>query len=167
MRRAASLRNATWLILPVVICLSQRLSHACVRRDYPLSLSISISGGKETYKDSLSNGELIGNNPTLESGGSIVRIVLWRSILSGGSGPCPLEGDAREGDSPVVPGPCHTTRRCLRVGLFGNATLVKETPITYKYHEGKIKRILKIESKSALGGKQMKADDAPWSDVER
>ncbi|KAK6771651.1 hypothetical protein RDI58_031108 [Solanum bulbocastanum] len=30
MRRAASLRNATWLILPVVICLSQRLSHACV-----------------------------------------------------------------------------------------------------------------------------------------
>jgi hypothetical protein len=24
------LRNATWLILPVVICLSQRLSHACV-----------------------------------------------------------------------------------------------------------------------------------------
>uniref|UniRef100_M0ZZR9 Uncharacterized protein n=1 Tax=Solanum tuberosum TaxID=4113 RepID=M0ZZR9_SOLTU len=79
-------------------------------------------GGKETYKDSLSNGELIGNNTTLESGGSIVRIVLWRSVLSGGSGPCPLEGDAREGDSLVVPGPCHTTRRCLRVGLFGNAT---------------------------------------------
>ena len=26
----ASRRNATWLILPVVICLSQRLSHACV-----------------------------------------------------------------------------------------------------------------------------------------
>ncbi|KAI8530301.1 hypothetical protein RHMOL_Rhmol11G0046000 [Rhododendron molle] len=23
-------RNATWLIMPVVICLSQRLSHACV-----------------------------------------------------------------------------------------------------------------------------------------
>lgn len=23
-------KNATWLILPVVICLSQRLSHACV-----------------------------------------------------------------------------------------------------------------------------------------
>jgi hypothetical protein len=27
---AKSKRNATWLILPVVICLSQRLSHACV-----------------------------------------------------------------------------------------------------------------------------------------
>ena len=30
MRPSASMRNATWLILPVVICLSQRLSHACV-----------------------------------------------------------------------------------------------------------------------------------------
>ena len=28
--RAVSLMDATWLILPVVICLSQRLSHACV-----------------------------------------------------------------------------------------------------------------------------------------
>jgi hypothetical protein len=35
-----------------------------VRRDYPLSLSISISGGKETYKDSPSNGERTGNSPT-------------------------------------------------------------------------------------------------------
>ena len=30
MRAPVSGRNATWLILPVVICLSQRLSHACV-----------------------------------------------------------------------------------------------------------------------------------------
>ncbi|PHT97093.1 hypothetical protein BC332_33982 [Capsicum chinense] len=29
----ASTRNATWLILPVVICLSQRLSHACGSAD--------------------------------------------------------------------------------------------------------------------------------------
>ena len=34
-----------------------------VRRGYPLNLSISISGGKETYKDSLSNGERTGNSP--------------------------------------------------------------------------------------------------------
>ena len=40
-----------------------------VRRGYPLSLSISISGGKETYKDSLSNGERTGNSSALESGG--------------------------------------------------------------------------------------------------
>lgn len=30
MRVPTSSMNATWLILPVVICLSQRLSHACV-----------------------------------------------------------------------------------------------------------------------------------------
>ena len=35
-----------------------------VRRDHPLSLSISISGGRETYKDSPSNGERTGNSPT-------------------------------------------------------------------------------------------------------
>ncbi|KAG6627133.1 hypothetical protein CIPAW_15G105500 [Carya illinoinensis] len=34
-----------------------------VRRDYPLNLSISISGGKETYKDSPSNGERTGKSP--------------------------------------------------------------------------------------------------------
>ena len=34
-----------------------------VRRGYPLSLSISISGGKETYEDSPSNGERTGKSP--------------------------------------------------------------------------------------------------------
>ncbi|WZY94027.1 hypothetical protein YC2023_066356 [Brassica napus] len=34
-----------------------------VRRDHPLSLSISISGGKETNKDSLSNAERTGKSP--------------------------------------------------------------------------------------------------------
>lgn len=34
-----------------------------VRREYPLSLSISISGGKETYEDSPSNGERTGSSP--------------------------------------------------------------------------------------------------------
>ena len=92
-----------------------------IRRDYPLSLSISISGGKETYKDSPSNGERTGKSPALESGGLAVRIVVWRSVLRDGPGPSPLEGGAGEGESPVVPGPCRSTRRCRRVGLFGNA----------------------------------------------
>ncbi|CAG7862883.1 unnamed protein product [Brassica rapa] len=35
-----------------------------VRRDHPLNLSISISGGKETNKDSLSNGERTGKSPS-------------------------------------------------------------------------------------------------------
>jgi hypothetical protein len=34
-----------------------------VRRDHPLSLSISISGGKETNEDSPSNGERTGKSP--------------------------------------------------------------------------------------------------------
>lgn len=36
-----------------------KLSHfrPQIGRDYPLNLSISLSGGKETNKDSLSNGE--------------------------------------------------------------------------------------------------------------
>ncbi|CAF2086529.1 unnamed protein product, partial [Brassica napus] len=67
-----------------------------VRRDHPLSLSISISGGKETNKDSLKGPQRR-------------------------TGPKFLERGAREGESPAVPGPCRTTRRCLRVGLFGNA----------------------------------------------
>ncbi|CAF2098447.1 unnamed protein product, partial [Brassica napus] len=41
--------------------------------------------------------------------------------LSDGPGPSSLERNARKGESPVVPGPCRTMRRCLRVGLFGNA----------------------------------------------
>jgi hypothetical protein len=35
-----------------------------LRQGYPLNLSISISGGKETNKDSLSSGERNGNSPT-------------------------------------------------------------------------------------------------------
>ena len=35
-----------------------------LRQDYPLNLSISLSGGKETNKDSPSNGERTGNSPT-------------------------------------------------------------------------------------------------------
>lgn len=34
------------------------------RQDYPLNLSISLSGGKETNQDSLSSGERTGKSPT-------------------------------------------------------------------------------------------------------
>ena len=40
-----------------VDCLLNFFLRPEIRRDYPLNLSISISGGKETNKDSLSNGE--------------------------------------------------------------------------------------------------------------
>ena len=38
-----------------------------IRQDHPLNLSISISGGKETNKDSLSNGERSGKSSSLKS----------------------------------------------------------------------------------------------------
>ena len=37
-----------------------------LRQDYPLNLSILLSGGKETNKDSLSNGEWSGNSSSLK-----------------------------------------------------------------------------------------------------
>ncbi|PKU70670.1 hypothetical protein MA16_Dca025950 [Dendrobium catenatum] len=94
-------------------------------RGHLLSLSISISGGKETYEDSPSNGERTGIDPTLESGCHVVaRIIVWRSVLSDGSGPSTLERGTGEGESPVWPEPCRNTRRCRRVRLFGNAALI-------------------------------------------
>ena len=51
------------LSIPDASFLMALASRPQVRRDYPLSLSISISGGKETYKDSLSNGERTGISP--------------------------------------------------------------------------------------------------------
>jgi len=73
-------------------------------------LDLAISGGKETYKDSSSNGERTGKCPAWESGACSVWIVVWRSVLSGGPGPSPLERGAGEGESLVVAGPCRTTR---------------------------------------------------------
>ena len=40
--------------LPTILSIKTRPE---IRRDYPLNLSILVSGGKETNKDSLSNGE--------------------------------------------------------------------------------------------------------------
>src|SRR4051812_14227573 len=151
-----------------------------VRRDYPLNLSISISGGKETNKDSLSNGERTGISPPRESVALGVRIVVWRSVLSGGPGPSPLEGGAGEGESPVVLGPCRTTRRCRRVGLVGNAAPIgREIPSKAKYWRetdseqvprGKDKKDFEKRVKECLklsGGKRMGVGDVSRSDVER
>ena len=77
-----------------------------VRRDHPLNLSISISGGKETNQDSLSNGERSGNSSGVESpvvveGGG--RIVAWRgSLWRASTAPeVDLERRVGEGESPV------------------------------------------------------------------
>ena len=43
--------------------LSHTLSPPRLRRGYPLNLSISVSGGKETNRDSLSRGDRKGKSP--------------------------------------------------------------------------------------------------------
>ena len=50
-----SLRETPVLLLNEAIFKSN--FRPLIGRDYPLNLSISLSGGKETNKDSLSNGE--------------------------------------------------------------------------------------------------------------
>ncbi|KAF5204526.1 hypothetical protein FRX31_005888 [Thalictrum thalictroides] len=121
-----------------------------VRRDYPLNLSISISGGKETYKDSPSNGERTGKSPAWESGGFAVRIVVCRSVLSGGPGPSPLEGGAGEGESPVA--------------KYWRETDSEQVPRgkDEKDFEKRVKECLKLS-----GGKRMGAGDASRPDAER
>jgi hypothetical protein len=49
----------------MVITFSNSYLRPQSRRDYPLNLSILLSGGKETNKDSLSNGERKGKSPAL------------------------------------------------------------------------------------------------------
>src|SRR5690349_24369379 len=44
------------------------ISRPQVERQYPPNLSILISGGKETNRDSLSSGERSGRSPSSESG---------------------------------------------------------------------------------------------------
>jgi hypothetical protein len=135
-----------------------------IKRDYPLNLSILISGGRESNCDSLSSGERSGKSSDLKSGpgirvrivafGCTIAVVLIRGVSS-------LEWDAREGESPVHH---RSTLRqsfvLLRVGLFGIAALnlwggrslpklnIGGRPIANKYREGKVKRTLKRELKA-------------------
>ena len=101
-------------------------SHPCgpqIRRDHPLNLSISISGGKETNKDSPSNGERSGKSSSLKSLCSCCqRVVAGRGSFAMACGvEVDLEGHVVEGESPVC-GLASQSSSCLRrVGLFGNA----------------------------------------------
>ena len=93
-----------------------------IRWDYPLNLSISISGGKETNKDSPSNGECRGKSPNLDSGSFRVRVVILRTVFS--AGPCIslLKSSIIEGDNPVYDMDYQCIMiQSLRVELFGNA----------------------------------------------
>lgn len=64
------------------------VGHMCIyndrrpqsRRDYPLNLSILLSGGKETNKDFLSSGERTGISPALNPAVPPQGIVVFRRI---------------------------------------------------------------------------------------
>ena len=80
-------------------------SESQIRRDHPLNLSISISGGKETNKDSPSNGERSGNSSSLKSLAGAAR-ELWpgEAALPGPS----LSKLTWKGTSERVRAPCAT-----------------------------------------------------------
>ncbi|CAI0427970.1 unnamed protein product [Linum tenue] len=54
--------NATWLILPVVICLSQRLSHACDFGPIMLAFGIGVMINRDSRGHSyfIVRGEILG-----------------------------------------------------------------------------------------------------------
>ena len=93
-----------------------------IRQDYPLNLSILISGGKETNKDSLSNGEWSGNSSSLKSLLlATANCSLWK-YCQGKEGVLKLLGTARRrGWEPRVRHVLLLTRCFLRVGLIGNS----------------------------------------------
>ena len=90
-----------------------------ISRDYPLNLSILISGGKETNKDSLSNGEWSGKSSNLKSAAE-TRLNCSLEMRFPSHEQSSLEEDIIEGENPVWA--CgEVTMRVRRVGLLGIA----------------------------------------------
>ena len=90
---------------------------------------------------------------------SLWRIVVYRSALWGESDPSPLEGGVKEGENPVS-SHCVSSRGAFHesgcLGMkptIGGKSLLRlnngKRPIANKYREGKMKRTLKRELKSA------------------
>ncbi|SMN12582.1 hypothetical protein SPBRAN_94 [uncultured Candidatus Thioglobus sp.] len=135
------------------------ISEPQIRRDHPLNLSISISGGKETNQDSPSNGERSGKSSSLKSLACRAR-ELWpgeaavpESVLS----KLTWKGTSKRVRAPCAtpPGRAATVfgeSGCLgmqpKVGGKLHLKLNTGTrPIANKYREGKVKSTLKRESK--------------------
>ena len=142
---------------------SQANSHTSwpqIRQGYPLNLRILISGGKETNKDSPSNGEWSGKGSNLKSPMLASACCSCEKHFLGGSALPKLLGTARHrGWQPCLWQWRPLTMCFWRVGLFGNAAhkmggklhLKLNTgvrAIANKYRDGKMKRTLKRELKS-------------------
>lgn len=103
-----------------------------VKRQHPLNLSILLSGGKETNRDSPSSGERSGKSPSSESGRAfcfVPRIVVsWQGIAEATArwAKVPWKRAPGRVTAPSI-GPARPSRlrrcACPRVGLFGNAAL--------------------------------------------
>ena len=136
-----------------------------VRGDYPPNLSILLSGGKETNRDSLSKCDRTGRSPacSLEppfpgargmprSGGSPSRVPAQLSPLERGHYPWRVRGPYA-----LPPGPWNgpsVESGCLKLQPKAGGKLhlrlnITTSPIANKYREGKLKRTLKREFKSA------------------
>lgn len=96
------------------------------RRDDPLNLSILLSGGKETNKDSLSSGERRGKSPAPNPRPPSGARELWRTedrfLSAWAGGLSPSDGGSARGrcEAGVGPRPRRGTV-LLGVGLFVNA----------------------------------------------
>ena len=136
-----------------------------VRGDYPPNLSILLSGGKETNRDSPSKCDRTGRSPacSLEppfpgargmprSGGSPSRVPAQLSPLERGHYPWRVRGPYA-----LPPGPWNgpsVESGCLKLQPKAGGKLhlrlnITTSPIANKYREGKLKRTLKREFKSA------------------
>ncbi|KAL0744969.1 hypothetical protein Bca101_100914 [Brassica carinata] len=88
-----------------------------VRRDHPLSLSISISGGKETNKDSLSNGER--EEPSLKIGRLGARIVVREASSATDRAQGPWKGAPERVRAPSCPDPVAPRGAVYESGCLG------------------------------------------------
>lgn len=91
-------------------------------QDYPLNLSISLSGGEEINKDCLSNGEWTGKSPQLESGlkNRSCKLQCWRRKDNSEEQLGTLD---KEGEIPV-PWGLSQKPRTHRVELLGTEVLI-------------------------------------------
>ena len=97
----------------------------------------------------------------MKSGGlEVVRVVIWRSVISAGPRTSPLERGVAEGENPVFDAVLSGALRCaleessclgmqLKTGgKFHLKLNTGERPIANKYREGKMKSTLERESNS-------------------
>ena len=125
-----------------------------LRLDYPLNLSILVSGGVETEEDSPSNGERIGNSSDQKASSPEHCTVVFRRGASGCPDTSPLATGDIEGEIPVSylwqcrVRPTFSESCSLRWerkvgGTFHPKLNISSRPIANKYREGKVQSTLK------------------------